>query len=55
MQLGLKSSMNVFLSNSNYSLQILPLHRVVFKLEMIQANNKLFYTEKKHSNKSKTI
>jgi hypothetical protein len=31
-------------SNSNYLLQIRKLHMVLFKLEMIQANNKLFYT-----------
>jgi hypothetical protein len=35
------------ISNSNYLLQIRKLHMVLFKLEMIQANNKLFYTEKK--------
>jgi hypothetical protein len=34
-------------SNSNYLFQILKLHMVLFKLEMIQAINKLFYTEKK--------
>jgi hypothetical protein len=34
-------------SNSNYLFQIRKLHMVLFKLEMIQANNKLFYTEKK--------
>ena len=34
-------------SNSNYLLQIRKLHMVLFKLEMIQAINKLFYTEKK--------
>jgi hypothetical protein len=28
---------------SNYLLQILKLHMILFKLEMIQANNKLFY------------
>jgi hypothetical protein len=32
---------------SNYLFQIRKLHMVLFKLEMIQANNKLFYTEKK--------
>jgi hypothetical protein len=32
---------------SNYLFQIRQLHMVLFKLEMIQANNKLFYTEKK--------
>ncbi len=32
---------------SNYLFQILKLHMVLFKLEMIQAINKLFYTEKK--------
>ncbi len=36
--------------------QILKLHMVLFKLEMIQANTKLFFTEKKnHTNKSNTI
>jgi hypothetical protein len=30
--------------HSNYLLQILKLHMVLFKLEMIQANNKLFFT-----------
>ncbi len=35
------------ISNSNYLFQILKLHKVLFKLEMILANNKLFYTEKK--------
>jgi hypothetical protein len=34
-------------TNLNYLIQILKLHMVVFNLEMIQANNKLFYTEKK--------
>ena len=34
---------------SNYLFQIRQLHMVLFKLEMIQANNKLFYTEKKIS------
>ncbi len=28
---------------------------VLFKLEMIQANNKLFFTGKNHRNKSNTI
>ncbi len=28
---------------------------VLFKLEMIQANNKLFYTEKNYTTKSNTI
>ncbi len=32
---------------SNYLFQICKLHMVLFKLEMIQANNKLFYAEKK--------
>jgi hypothetical protein len=46
--------------NSNYLFQILKLHMVLFKLEMIQAINKLFYTEKKNNNntnpnKSNTI
>ena len=31
------------------------LHMVLLKLEMIQANNKLFYTEKNYKNKSDTI
>ncbi len=35
---------------SNYLFQILKLHMVLFKLEMIQAINKLFYTEKKNNN-----
>ena len=36
--------------------QILKLHMVLFKLEMIQANTKLFFTEKRnHTNKSNTI
>ncbi len=36
--------------------QILKLHMVLFKLEMIQANTKLFFTEKKnHTNKYNTI
>ncbi len=43
------------ISNSNYLLQILKLHMVLFKLEMIQANNKLFFTGKNHTNKSNTI
>ncbi len=42
-----------FNSNSNYLLEILKLHMVLFKLEMIQANNKLFL--KNHTNKSNTI
>ncbi len=45
-----------FYSNSNYVLQILKLHIVLFKLEMIQTNNKLFYTEKKnYTNNYNTI
>jgi hypothetical protein len=40
---------------SNYLLQIRKLHMVLFKLEMIQANNKLFYTEKNYTTKSNTI
>ncbi len=32
--------------SSNYLFQIRKLHMLLFKLEMIQANNKLFYTEK---------
>jgi hypothetical protein len=36
-----------FKLNSNYLLQILKLNMVLFKLEMIHANNKLFFTEKK--------
>ncbi len=44
-----------FFSNSNYLLQIHKLHTVLFKLEMIQANNKLFYTEKNYTTKSNTI
>ena len=43
------------ISNSNYLFQILKLHMVLFKLEMILANNKLFYTEKNNTNKSNTI
>jgi hypothetical protein len=40
----------------NYLFQIRKLHMVLFKLEMIQANNKLFYTEKKnYTTKSNTI
>jgi hypothetical protein len=36
--------------------QILKLHMVLFRLEMIQANTKLFFTEKRnHTNKSNTI
>jgi hypothetical protein len=31
-------------------LQILKLHMVLLKLEMLQANNKLFYAEKIHTN-----
>jgi hypothetical protein len=42
-----QSSMLVRVSNSNYLLQICKLHMVLFKLEMILANKKLFYTEKK--------
>jgi hypothetical protein len=43
-------------SNSNYLFQIRKLHMVLFKLEMIQSNNKLFYTEKKiYTIKSNTI
>jgi hypothetical protein len=34
-------------SDSNYLLQILKLHMVLFKLEIIQENNKLFFTKKK--------
>ncbi len=35
---------------------ILKLHMVLFKLEMIQANTKLFFTEKRnHTNKSNII
>jgi hypothetical protein len=41
--------------NSNYLLQIRKLHMVLFKLEMIQANNKLLYTEKNYATKSNTI
>ena len=40
---------------SNCLLQILKLHMVLFKLEMIQANNILFFTGKNHTNKSNTI
>ncbi len=40
---------------SNYLLQIHNLHMVLFKLEMMQANNKLFYTEKNYTTKSNTI
>jgi hypothetical protein len=40
----------------NYLLQILKLHMVLFKLKMLQANNKLFFTEKQnHTNKYNTI
>jgi hypothetical protein len=36
--------------------QILKLHMVLFKLEMIQANTTLFFTEKKnHTNKANTF
>jgi hypothetical protein len=34
-------------SHSNYLFQILKLHMVLFKLEMIQANNNFFFTENK--------
>ena len=50
-----KQKFDIKIKFKNYLLQILKLHMVLFKLEMIQANNKLFYTEKKHSNKSKNI
>ncbi len=44
---------------SNDLFQILKLHMVLFKLEMMQAINKLFYTEKNNNNnnpnKSNTI
>jgi hypothetical protein len=40
--------------NSNYLFQILKLHMVLFKLEMIQAINKLFYTERKNNNTNKS-
>jgi hypothetical protein len=43
------------ISNSNCLLQILKLHMVLFKLEMIQANNKLFFTGKNHTHKSNTF
>jgi hypothetical protein len=44
------------LDNSNYLFKISKLHMVLFKLEMIQANNKLFFTGKiNHTNKSNTI
>ncbi len=39
----------------NYLLQILKLHMVLFKLEMIQANNKLFFTGKNRTNKYTTF
>jgi|FrelakmetLWP11LW_1041352.scaffolds.fasta_scaffold60701_1 hypothetical protein len=42
-------------SNSIHLFQIRKLHMVLFKLEMIQANNKLFYTEKNYTTKSNTI
>jgi hypothetical protein len=42
--------------HSNYLFQIRKLHMVLFKLEMIQANKKLFYTEKKnYTTKCNTI
>ncbi len=40
---------------SNYLFQILKLHMVLFKSEMILENNKLFYTEKNFTTKSNTI
>ncbi len=40
---------------SNYLFQILKLHMVLFKLEMILENNKIFYTEKNYTTKSNTI
>jgi hypothetical protein len=40
---------------SNYVLHILKLHMVLLKLKMLQAKNKLFFTEKNHTNKSNTI
>ncbi len=40
---------------SNYLLQLRKLHMILFKLEMIEANSKLFYTEKNNTTKSNTI
>ena len=56
LSIGYHDQSNNSNSNSNYLFQIRKLHMVLFKLEMIQANTKLFFTEKKnHTNKSNTI
>ena len=42
-----KQKFDIKIKFKNYLLQILKLHMVLFKLEMIQANTKLFFTEKR--------
>jgi hypothetical protein len=44
-----KQKFDIKIKFKNYLLQILKLHMVLFKLEMIQANNKLFFTGKNHT------
>jgi hypothetical protein len=42
----LETTKKIHPNDSNYLLQILKLHMILFKLQMIQANNKLFFTKK---------
>ncbi len=44
-----KQKFDIKIKFKNYLLQILKLHMVLFKLEMIQPNNKLFFTGKNHT------
>ena len=44
-----KQKFDIKIKFKNYLLKILKLHMVLFKLEMIQANNKLFFTGKNHT------
>ncbi len=44
-----KQKFDIRIKFKNYLLQILKLHMVLFKLEMIQANNKLLFTGKNHT------
>jgi hypothetical protein len=53
---GLENACTLQLQFTIIYFQILKLHMILFKLEMIQANTKLFFTEKRyHTNKSNTI
>ena len=44
-----KFDIKIKIKFKKYLLKILRLHVVLFKLEMIQANNKLFFTGKNHT------